>query len=142
MADVPTTLERERHDTMWSRSVSDTQRRLQDPLHDSVWLRKVAFCLPRSLIEQHWPRSSTEMTVEQLRHALEQLPFAVEQLVVYSEKGRLIAVVVSNQFEGLDEAERQRLIWHHLFQRFDARQITPIEFVFTNTPQEDAELAD
>lgn len=82
------------------------------------------------------------MTEEQLRKALESLPFPVEKLVVYTEKGRLLAIIVANQFEGLDEADRQQLVWRHLFQRFDARQLTPIEFIFTDTPQEDAELAE
>jgi acid stress-induced BolA-like protein IbaG/YrbA len=82
------------------------------------------------------------MTEEQLRNALENLPFVVNDVAVRSDEGRLIGVVVSTQFEGMDEAERQRVVWHHLFQLFDARQLTRIEFVFTNTPQEDAEIAD
>lgn len=80
------------------------------------------------------------MTEEQLRAALESLPFPVETVVVSTEGVRLIGVVVSTHFEGLDEAERQRLIWHHLLELYDARQLTRIEFVFTNTPQEDAEI--
>ena len=55
MADVPMDLDRESYDKMWSRSVADTRRRLQDPRHDSTWLRSVAFCLPRSLVEPRWP---------------------------------------------------------------------------------------
>ncbi|MFO7561105.1 MAG: hypothetical protein R6X02_00570 [Enhygromyxa sp.] len=46
-----TGLDRESYDKMWSRSITDTRRRLEDPAHDAVWLRKVAFCLPRSLLE-------------------------------------------------------------------------------------------
>lgn len=82
------------------------------------------------------------MTEEQLRDALEKLPFGPDTVAVRSDGGRLIGVVVSTQFEGMEEGERQRIVWHHLFQLFDARQLTPIEFVFTNTPQEDAEIAD
>lgn len=82
------------------------------------------------------------MTEEQFREALGSLPFQVDAVAVRSEGVRLIGVVVSTHFDGLDEAERQRIVWAHLLQLFDARQLTPIEFVFTNTPQEDAEIAE
>ena len=81
------------------------------------------------------------MTEEQLRNVLASLPFAIDGLAVHSDGRRLIGVVVSTEFEGMDEAERQRIVWHHLHQVFDVQQLTRIEFVFTNTPQEDADLA-
>lgn len=60
MADVPTNLRREPYRKTWEHSVADTQRRLGDPRHDSVWLRNVAFCLPRTLVELHWPANDDQ----------------------------------------------------------------------------------
>ena len=55
MADVNTKLELAAYESMWTSSVEDTHRRLQDPQHDAKWLRRVAFCLARSDIARHWP---------------------------------------------------------------------------------------
>jgi acid stress-induced BolA-like protein IbaG/YrbA len=82
------------------------------------------------------------MTEEQLAEALTKLPFKTARVAVHPDGRRLIAVVVSPAFEQLDEAERQRLVWNHLHQHFDLRELARIEFVFTNTPQEDAEVED
>lgn len=61
MADVPTALNRESYDNTWTSSVADTQRRLTDPPYESAWLRRVAYCLPRALVEAHWSASSTSL---------------------------------------------------------------------------------
>jgi acid stress-induced BolA-like protein IbaG/YrbA len=82
------------------------------------------------------------MTEEQLAEALTNLPFEPSRVAVYPDGLRLVAVVVSPAFVKLDEAERQRLVWNYLHQRFDVRELARIEFVFTNTPQEDAEIED
>lgn len=81
------------------------------------------------------------MNETELRSALDSLPFEVDQVAIQLDGQKLIAVVVSAKFENMDEGERQRLVWQHLQETFSAVQLVQVEFVFTNTPQEDKELA-
>jgi acid stress-induced BolA-like protein IbaG/YrbA len=79
------------------------------------------------------------MTPEELQTVLQALPFETE-IAVHAEGRRLVGVVVARIFEGMNEAERQRRVWHHLHERLDDRQLVRVEFVFTNSPAEDAAL--
>jgi acid stress-induced BolA-like protein IbaG/YrbA len=81
------------------------------------------------------------MSKDQLRAALETLPFETEAVAVSLDGRRLIAVVVAQIFEGMNEAARQRLVWNHLHATFDVEELVPLEFVFTNSPAESKELA-
>lgn len=81
------------------------------------------------------------MTREELLRALDTLPLDSKEVSVSVDGRRLIGVVVSAMFEGMNEAERQRIIWHHLHETFDVDQLVQVEFVFTNTPTESKGLA-
>lgn len=82
------------------------------------------------------------MSDETLRAALETLPLAYPPAVTVSRDGRkLVAVVVSASFENMDEADRQGLVWGHLQDQFEDDDLVLLEFVFTNTPSENEELA-
>lgn len=81
------------------------------------------------------------MTREELLQALNALPLDAKETSASMDGRRLIGVVVSAKFEGMDEAERQRMIWNHLHKTFDADQLVQVEFVFTNAPSESSELA-
>jgi len=50
---------------------------------------------------------------------------------------KLVARVVSPSFEGIDEAERQAVIWD-LLEQLPAEDRRRIEFVFTDSPSEEA----
>jgi acid stress-induced BolA-like protein IbaG/YrbA len=82
------------------------------------------------------------MSEETLRAALETLALEHPPSVTVSRDGqKLVAIVVSASFQGMDEAERQGLVWGHLQRQFEDHELIPLEFVFTNTPAEDEELA-
>ncbi|PRQ09557.1 hypothetical protein [Enhygromyxa salina] len=82
------------------------------------------------------------MNEETLRTALETLPVGPPSSVTISQDGRkFVAVVVSASFEHMDEAQRQGLVWEHLQRQFEDHDLVRLEFVFTNTPAENEELA-
>ena len=81
------------------------------------------------------------MTNKELLEALEALFEPAPEVNIGHDGQKFVAVVVSTSFEGMDEAERQSLVWGHLQQRFEDHQLVQLEFVFTNTPGEDKELA-
>jgi acid stress-induced BolA-like protein IbaG/YrbA len=82
------------------------------------------------------------MSEETLQAALETLPLEDRPTVTIIREGRkLLAAVVSASFEGMDEADRQGLVWGHLQSQFEDQDLVPVEFIFTNTPTESEELA-
>jgi acid stress-induced BolA-like protein IbaG/YrbA len=81
------------------------------------------------------------MTREDLLQALITLPLESKEVSASVDGRRLIGVVVSAEFEGMDEAQRQRIIWNHLHKSFHVEDLVRVEFVFTNTPAESKELA-
>jgi acid stress-induced BolA-like protein IbaG/YrbA len=82
------------------------------------------------------------MTKEQLQEALEKLP-DVERVSVIEDRRRLIATVVSGAFRDQNEGVRQRGVRAHLYREFGESEdeLAIIEFIFTNTPEEEAENA-
>lgn len=48
----------------------------------------------------------------------------------------VIATIVSGSFEGMDEAERQSMVWNALLKQLDDRERGAVEFVFTIAPGE------
>jgi acid stress-induced BolA-like protein IbaG/YrbA len=81
------------------------------------------------------------MTKEQLQESLEKLP-DVEKVSVIEDRRRLIATVVSGAFRDQNEAVRQASVYSHLYRRFGSDdELAIIEFIFTNTPEEEAENA-
>ena len=49
----------------------------------------------------------------------------------------VVEPVVSSSFARVDEAERQRDVWAFLRRHFAEGELTSVEFIFTNAPDED-----
>ena len=49
----------------------------------------------------------------------------------------LVATVVSGSFRDQDEADRQAAVWGYLRDKLGSDGLRNIEFIFTNTPEED-----
>jgi hypothetical protein len=74
---------------------------------------------------------------DRFRQALSQLP--LRDLQIRVEKGdfnRYLGFVISPDFEGMDEGDRQVLVWNHLQKTFDLDEMGQIEFFFTDAPSE------
>lgn len=78
------------------------------------------------------------ITKEQLEKVLKEMP-GVEEVTVIPGR-RLIAMVISPAFEGQNEALRQEAVWNYVHEHLgaaDENQIyKSIEFIFTDTPEE------
>lgn len=59
---------------------------------------------------------------------------------VDEERGRFIAVVVSPQFEGMDQGERQHIVWQRVIDALNAEDSVAVEFIFTYSPSEKSRL--
>lgn len=76
------------------------------------------------------------MKKEQIKKLLEELGWADVQ----EEFGRFNAIVVSPEFEGMDEGERQHRVWKHVLDRLDTTDSMHIEFIYTYSPSEKERL--
>lgn len=75
---------------------------------------------------------------QKLEEALKEYPDA--ESVEISEDGKL-ATILSESFEGVDEAIRQEKVWEYLRGKLSEDELYSIEFVFTDTPKEHVEAA-
>ncbi|MGK3995897.1 hypothetical protein WMF31_19970 [Sorangium sp. So ce1036] len=75
-------------------------------------------------------------TRAELEQALTTMPNVDEANVVGEQS--LIATVVSGAFRDQNEAQRQETVWSYLRQRLGSGALQNIEFIFTNTPEENA----
>jgi acid stress-induced BolA-like protein IbaG/YrbA len=75
-------------------------------------------------------------TRAQLENALTAMPNITEATVVGEHS--LIATVVSETFRDQDEALRQEIVWRYLRQQLGSGELQNVEFIFTNTPEENA----
>jgi acid stress-induced BolA-like protein IbaG/YrbA len=49
---------------------------------------------------------------------------------------KVLGVIVSPTFEGMDEADRQEIVWDRVLKTFPASEHTWIEFLYTDAPSE------
>lgn len=75
---------------------------------------------------------------ERVRQVLAKVRGATD-VFVGREGGKLIAIVVSPDFEGRPEHERQTEVWRLLIDNFTDDEHAQVGYVFTNTPDEKAE---
>jgi acid stress-induced BolA-like protein IbaG/YrbA len=61
----------------------------------------------------------------------------VDEAIVVGEQS-LIATVVSGSFRNQNEAQRQETVWSYLRQQLGSGALQNVEFIFTNTPEENA----
>ncbi len=74
---------------------------------------------------------------DRIREVLEGLPLS--SLDVEFEPGsgsRVIAVVTSDDFERMDEGERQHMVWRKLLDELSTYEQSLVEFVHTMAPSE------
>jgi acid stress-induced BolA-like protein IbaG/YrbA len=77
------------------------------------------------------------LTAERLRSLLLQIPGATHVLAE-REDGKFIALVVSPEFAGVPEHERQTAVWGLLLENLSDAEQAEVGYVFTNTPEEKA----
>lgn len=75
------------------------------------------------------------LTKEQLQAGLTRMSEVVQATVIGERS--LIATVVSPEFRQRNEAERQEWVWSYLRRLFPSEDLTNIEFIITNTPEEE-----
>jgi acid stress-induced BolA-like protein IbaG/YrbA len=75
-------------------------------------------------------------TRAELEQALTTMP-NVDAANVVGEQS-LIATVVSGSFREQNEAQRQETVWSYLRRQLGSGALQNIEFIFTNTPEENA----
>ena len=75
-------------------------------------------------------------TRAQLQQTLATMP-DVDDVTVVGEES-LVATVVSRSFRGQNEAQRQETVWGYVRRQLGSSALQTIEFIFTNTPEENA----
>lgn len=75
-------------------------------------------------------------TRAELEQTLTTMP-NVDAAMVIGEHS-LIATVVSGSFRDQNEAQRQETVWGYLRRQLGSGALQNIEFIFTNTPEENA----
>jgi acid stress-induced BolA-like protein IbaG/YrbA len=74
---------------------------------------------------------------DKVKKALEGLSLSALEVEIEPDSGtRVVAVVTSDEFEGMDEGERQHLVWKKLLEELDPYEQTRVEFVHTMAPSE------
>jgi acid stress-induced BolA-like protein IbaG/YrbA len=77
---------------------------------------------------------------ERVKRILEQLELNNPQVSILEVSGAgILAQVVSDSFQGMEDWERQRLVWSKLLEDLGDDKSRWVEFVFTDTPSELAE---
>jgi acid stress-induced BolA-like protein IbaG/YrbA len=86
------------------------------------------------------PRRSVMDMKERVKKILEQLELNNPQVNILEESGAgILAQVVSDSFQGMEDWERQRLVWSKLLEDLGDDKSRWVEFVFTDTPSALAE---
>ena len=74
---------------------------------------------------------------EKVKKVLEELPLSGLAVEIEPDNGfKVVAVVTSDDFENMDEGERQCLVWKKLIQSLDENEQALVEFVHTMAPSE------
>jgi acid stress-induced BolA-like protein IbaG/YrbA len=77
------------------------------------------------------------LSAERLKELLASMGLRDAQIEVEQLGLRLVGSIVSPDFEGVDEADRQALVWGHLYEQASEWERRGVEFVFTSTPEEE-----
>lgn len=81
------------------------------------------------------------LTPERLRVVLEKLGLADVQIRIDGRSGHFVASVVSPDFAAVHDVDRQGRIWGGLMANLTEYEQGEVEFVFTSTPAETADLS-
>jgi acid stress-induced BolA-like protein IbaG/YrbA len=74
---------------------------------------------------------------EKVKSVLEKLKLRGLEVEIEPDTGfKVVAIVTSEEFETMDEGERQQLVWMRLLEELDPHEQTLVEFVHTMAPSE------
>ena len=74
---------------------------------------------------------------EKVKIVLEKLKLRGLEVEIEPDTGfKVVAIVTSEEFETMDEGERQQLVWMRLLEELDPHEQTLVEFVHTMAPSE------
>lgn len=76
------------------------------------------------------------LTAERLREALAKLNLKDANITIEGEPGHLVASIVSPEFAGIEDADRQSRAWGLLLNELTEFELNEVEFVFTSTQEE------
>jgi hypothetical protein len=78
-----------------------------------------------------------DKVAEKVKTVLEKLKLRGLEVEIEPDTGfKVVAVVTSDDFEQMDEGERQQLVWMKLLEELDPYEQTLVEFVHTMAPSE------
>jgi len=76
-----------------------------------------------------------------LDESLKQTSLKAPRIKVFrGEFNEILVTILSASFEGMDESERQEIVWKRIFADFDEDARSLIKFIFTQSPAEFAEV--
>ena len=79
---------------------------------------------------------------ELLTHSMEGHLDSPKVEVMEGDPYRYLGNIISPTFEGMDDYERQKLVWRRVYETLEDEDHRWIEFLFTNTPAEMAAYAE
>jgi acid stress-induced BolA-like protein IbaG/YrbA len=76
-----------------------------------------------------WVGFQTMSIHDKVKKVLEELPLSGLTVEIEPDNGfKVVAIVTSNEFETMDEGERQHLVWRKLIEKLNAREQALVEF--------------
>jgi acid stress-induced BolA-like protein IbaG/YrbA len=79
---------------------------------------------------------------ETLRRSMEGHLESPQVDVIEGDHYRFLGNIISRTFEGMEDWERQELVWGRVYQTFNEEDRRWLDFLFTNTPAEMAAYAE
>jgi acid stress-induced BolA-like protein IbaG/YrbA len=73
---------------------------------------------------------------EKLRQSLEGHLDSPKVDVIEGDPFRFLGIIVSPSFEGMEDTDRQSIVWDRVLKTFNERDRSRIEFLFTSAPSE------
>jgi acid stress-induced BolA-like protein IbaG/YrbA len=80
--------------------------------------------------------NSLERFREKLRRSMEGHLESPRVDVIEGDPYRFLGIIVSPTFEGMEDFDRQELVWQRVYKTIDEEDRRRIEFLFTNAPSE------
>ena len=75
--------------------------------------------------------------ISRLQPVLDSIPLDEKTVEILNPNAfRCLVAIVSPDFENMNEADRQSLVWGHLIKSFSWEELSQIEFIFTDSPAE------
>lgn len=73
---------------------------------------------------------------ERLQRSLQDVLETPKVTAIEGDRFMMLGFVISPTFEGMDEGERQRIVWDRALRTFDPDEQVRIEFIYTDAPSE------